>query len=39
MKLGVITVLFGDQPLDKALEYLKSIGIEELEVGAGGYPG
>ena len=39
MKLGVITVLFGDQPLDKALEYLKSIGIEELEIGAGGYPG
>ena len=39
MKLGVITVLFGDQPLNEALAYLKSIGIEELEVGAGGYPG
>ncbi len=39
MKLGVITVLFGDQPLDQALAYLKSIGIEELEIGAGGYPG
>ena len=39
MKLGVITVLFGDKPLDKTLEYLRSIGIEELEVGAGGYPG
>lgn len=39
MKLGVLTVLFGDKPLDKTLEYLKSIGIEELEVGAGGYPG
>lgn len=39
MKLGVITVLFGDKPLDKTLQYLKSIGIEELEVGAGGYPG
>ncbi|HAN21735.1 MAG: xylose isomerase [Clostridiales bacterium GWF2_36_10] len=39
MKLGVLTVLFGDRPLDKTLEYLKSIGIEALEVGAGGYPG
>lgn len=39
MKLGVLTVLFGDKPLDKTLEYLKSIGIEELEIGAGGYPG
>lgn len=39
MKLGVITVLFGDRPFDEALEYLKTLGIEELEVGAGGYPG
>ena len=39
MKLGVCAVLFGDQPLDKVLPYLKSIGIEELEIGAGGYPG
>ena len=39
MKLGVITVLFGDRPLDETLSYLKSLGIEELEVGAGGYPG
>ncbi|PKM63326.1 MAG: xylose isomerase [Firmicutes bacterium HGW-Firmicutes-21] len=39
MKLGVLTVLFGDKPLDKTLEYLKSIGIEALEIGASGYPG
>ena len=39
MKLGVITVLFGDRPFDEALAYLKTLGIEELEVGAGGYPG
>lgn len=39
MKLGVIAVLLGDKPLDKALSYLKSIGIESLEIGAGGYPG
>lgn len=39
MKLGVITVLFGDRPFDEALAYLKTLGIEVLEVGAGGYPG
>ncbi|MEG1742896.1 MAG: sugar phosphate isomerase/epimerase [Clostridia bacterium] len=39
MKVGVMSVLFGDRPLDKALEYLKSLGITELEVGAGGCPG
>ena len=39
MKLGVLTVLYGDRPLEKALEYLRSIGIEAIEVGAGGYPG
>ena len=39
MKLGVITVLFGDRPFDEALAYLKTLCIEELEVGAGGYPG
>ena len=39
MKLGVLTVLFGDKPLDETLKYLKSIGIEALEIGAGGYPG
>ncbi len=39
MKLGVITNLFGDKPLAEALEYFRSIGIEELEIGGGGYPG
>ena len=39
MKLGVINVLFGNKPLEETLKYFKSIGIEELEVGAGGYPG
>lgn len=39
MKVGVLTVLLGDKPLDKALAYLKSLDITDLEVGAGGCPG
>ena len=39
MKLGVITVLLGDQPFDEALKYFSSLGIEELEIGCGGFPG
>lgn len=39
MKLGVFTVLLGDQPLDKTLEYLKCIGVDAVEIGCGGYPG
>ena len=39
MKLGVFNVLLGGVPLGKALAYFKSIGIEELEVGCGGFPG
>lgn len=39
MKLGVINVLFGGETLEWALSYFKSLGIEEIEVGCGGYPG
>ena len=39
MKLGVFTVLLGDQPLDTALCYLKSLGVQMVEIGCGGYPG
>lgn len=39
MKLGVMTVLLGDMSLDKTLEYLKSIGVQQVEIGCGGYPG
>lgn len=39
MKLGVLTVLLGGQPLDKALSYLKDSGIDTVEIGCGGYPG
>lgn len=39
MKLGVLTNLLGNEPADKAFAYFASLGIEELEVGCGGYPG
>lgn len=39
MKLGVMTVLLGDLSLDKTLAYLKSLGVQQVEIGCGGYPG
>ena len=39
MKLGVLTNLMGDKPLDEVLAYLKPKGIEAVEIGCGGYPG
>lgn len=39
MKLGVFTVLLADRPLEEALKYLSSLGVEMVEIGTGGYPG
>lgn len=39
MKLGVFTTLLSNLPLETALKYFKSLGIEMVEIGAGGYPG
>lgn len=39
MKLGVFTVLLADRPLADALVYLKSLGVQAVELGCGGYPG
>ncbi|MBQ7598783.1 MAG: sugar phosphate isomerase/epimerase [Clostridia bacterium] len=39
MKLGVLTNMIGSWPLEKALAYFTSLGIEMVEIGAGGYPG
>jgi sugar phosphate isomerase/epimerase len=39
MKLGVLTVLFGGQPLEKALDYIKEAGLQAVEIGTGNYPG
>ena len=37
MKLGVLTALFGDQPLEKVLEYVKDARLDAVELGAGNY--
>ncbi len=39
MKLGIITSPLYDKSLDEALFYLSSLGVETVELGAGGYPG
>jgi len=39
MKVGVFTVILGQEPLDKTLKFLKSIGVEAVELGTGAYPG
>ena len=39
MKLGVLTVLFGGQPFEKALDYVKDAGLQAVEIGTGNYPG
>jgi len=39
MKLGVLTVPLGDQPVDDALDYLSGLGVDTVEFGTGGYPG
>ena len=39
MKLGVFTTLLSNLPLEEALRYFKSLGIEMVEIGCGGYPG
>ncbi len=39
MKLGVLTVLFGNKTLKETVTYLKGLGVEAVEIGCGGYPG
>lgn len=39
MKLGVFTTLMSDMSLEDSLKYFKSIGVEMVEIGCGGYPG
>jgi sugar phosphate isomerase/epimerase len=39
MKLGVFTPVLYSKSLDDALSFLKSKGIQMVEIGAGGYPG
>lgn len=39
MKVGVFTVAFGSMPFEEALDYVKSVGVEAVEIGTGNYPG
>ena len=39
MKLGVLTNLLSNVPLEQALKYFKTLGIQMVEIGCGGYPG
>ncbi|TKJ46933.1 xylose isomerase [Candidatus Aerophobetes bacterium Ae_b3a] len=39
MKLGVLTALFGEQSLEKALDTIAEIGVEAVEFGTGNFVG
>ncbi len=39
MKIGVFAVAFSGMPFEKALDYVKSVGVEAVEIGTGNYPG
>jgi len=39
MKIGVCTVLLANRPFEEALDYLKDLGVEAVEIGCGAYPG
>lgn len=39
MKIGVLTVLLSNRPLEEALDYLVELGVESVEIGTGAYPG
>ena len=39
MKLSVLAVALADRPLADALQFLKERGVQQVEVGCGGYPG
>ncbi|MCU0315070.1 MAG: sugar phosphate isomerase/epimerase [Fimbriimonadaceae bacterium] len=39
MKIGLFIALFGDKSLDDALDIVKDLGIQSVEIGAGAYPG
>lgn len=39
MKLGVMNPIISDLSFEDALKYLESLGVQTIEIGAGGYPG
>ncbi|HET6485050.1 MAG TPA: sugar phosphate isomerase/epimerase, partial [Spirochaetia bacterium] len=39
MRIGVFSVLFQDQPFEKAMDKVAAAGLTAVEIGTGGYPG
>lgn len=39
MKLSVLTVCVADKTFEEALSYLSGLGVQQVELGAGGFPG
>lgn len=39
MKLGVLTALYADRPLEAVLDIARGAGLDCVEIGAGNYPG
>jgi len=39
MKLGVLTVLYQDRPLESVLDHVAAMGLQAVELGTGGWPG
>ncbi|MBS1714640.1 MAG: sugar phosphate isomerase/epimerase [Armatimonadetes bacterium] len=39
MKIGLFIALFGDKPLEEALDMAVAAGVQAVEIGAGAYPG
>lgn len=39
MKVGVFTVILQSMPFEQALDYLAGLGVQTVEIGAGGYCG
>lgn len=39
MELSVVSSILGEYSLDESLAYLKSLGVNQLELAVGGYPG
>ena len=39
MKLGVMTVLFGNKSVEETFKYLSESGVQAVELGTGGFPG
>jgi len=39
MKLGVLTTLFQNVPFEEMLDHVAEMGLQAVELGAGGWPG